>query len=65
MKKELKEIILKSVPKKYHRKLKLEIDKYDTIQETYYFRLNVLIILAIIVIMLLIILRLLLGINIE
>lgn len=57
MKKELKDIILKSVPKKYHRKIKSEIERYDEIQETYYFRINILIILAVIVLMLLIILR--------
>ena len=57
MKKELKDIILNSIPKKYHRKVKLVIQKYDDIQETYYFRINVLIILAIIVLMLLVILR--------
>ena len=58
MKKELKDIILNSIPKKYHRKVKLIIEKYDDIQETYYFRINLLIILAVIVLMLLIILRL-------
>ena len=57
MKKELKDIILNSIPKKYHRKVKLVIEKYDDIQETYYFRINTLIILAIIVIILLFILR--------
>ena len=57
MKKELKDIILNSIPKKYHSKVKLVIDKYYDIQETYYFRNIVLIILAIIVLMLLIISR--------
>ena len=57
MKKELKEIILNSVPKKYHKKIKYVIEQYDTIQETYFFRVNLLIILAVIVFMLLVILR--------
>ncbi len=57
MKKELKEIILNSVPKKYHKRIKSVIDEYDTIQETFYFRINLLIILAVIVFMLLVILR--------
>ena len=58
MKEDLKDIILNSIPKKYHRKVKLIIKEYDEIQETYYFRINLLIILAVIVLMLLIILRL-------
>ena len=61
MKKELKDIILNSIPKKYHKKVKFVIDEYDSIQETYYFRINLLIILAVIVLMLLIILRTLIG----
>ena len=61
MKKELKDIILNSVPKKYHKKVNFVIDEYDAIQDTFYFRINLLIILAIIVIMLLIILRVLIG----
>ena len=61
MKKELKDIILNSIPKKYHGRVKSVIEKYDDIQENYCFRINVLIILAIIVIMLLIILRFCIG----
>ena len=61
MNKDLKDIILNSVPKKYHRKLKFQIDKYETIQENYYFRINLLIILTIIVIILLVILRVCIG----
>ena len=59
MKKELKDVILNSVPKKFHRKVKSVIDNYDTIEETYYFRISLLIILACIVVMLLVILRVL------
>ena len=59
MKKELKDIILNSVPSKYHKKLNLVIDKYDAIEETYHFRICLLIILACIVLMLLVILRVL------
>ena len=58
MKKELKDLNLNSIPKKYHKKVNMIINKYDDIQETYYFRINLLIILVVIVIMLLIILRL-------
>ena len=61
MKKELKDNILKVVPKTYHSKIKMVIDKYESIEENYYFRINVLIILAIIVIMLLVILRVCIG----
>ena len=61
MKKELQDVILNSIPKKYHKKVKLVIDKYDTIQETYNFRISLLIILACIVLMLLVILRVLIG----
>ena len=50
MKKDLKDIILNSVPKKYHNRVNFVIDKYDTIQETYYFRINLLIGFALIVI---------------
>ena len=57
MKKELKDIILNSIPKKYHRKVMLVIEKYDDIQVDYYFRINVLIILTFIVLMLLCILK--------
>lgn len=60
MKKELKDIILNSIPKKYHKKVNFVIDKYDTIEETYHFRISLLIILACIVLMLLVILRVLL-----
>ena len=61
MKKDLQDLILNSIPKKYHNKVKLVIDKYDTIQETYNFRISLLIILACIVLMLLVILRVLIG----
>lgn len=63
MKKELKDIILNSIPKKYHKKLNLNIEKYDTNEETYYFRLTLLIILACIFVMLLVILRVLYGVS--
>ena len=58
MKNELQDIILNSVPKKYHKRVKSVIDKYDAIDETYHFRISLLIILASIVLMLLVILRL-------
>ena len=61
MKKELKDIILNSIPKKYHKKVNSVIDEYDTIDETYHFRIFLLIILACIVLMLLVILRVLAG----
>ena len=61
MKKELKDIILNSVPKKYHKKVNSVIDEYDNIEETFYFRISLLIILACIVIMLLVISRVLIG----
>ena len=61
MKKELQDVILNSIPKKYHKKVKLVIDKYDTIQETFSFRISLHIMLACIFIMLLVILRVLCG----
>ena len=61
MKKELKDIILNSVPKKYHKKVKSVIDEYDNFEDTYYFRISLLIILACIFIMLLVISRVLIG----
>ena len=61
MKQELKDIILNSVPKKYHKKVKSVLSVYDAIEETYSFRISLLIILACIVIMLLVILRVLVG----
>ena len=61
MKQELKDIILNSVPKKYHKKVKSVIDEYNSTSETYFFRINLLIILAAIVFMLLVILRALIG----
>ena len=61
MKKELKDIILNSVPKKYHKKVNSVIDEYDNIEDTFYFRISLLIILACIFIMLLVISRVLIG----
>ena len=61
MKKDLKDIILNSVPNKYHRKLEYKIDKYETIEDNHYFRINLLILLAIIVLILLVILRYCIG----
>ena len=61
MKKELKDVILNSIPQKYHKKVISIINKYDEIEETSSFRISLLIILACIVIMLLVILRVLVG----
>ena len=61
MKRELKDIIFNSIPKKYHKKLKSLIDKYESIEENYYFRITLLIILGAIVLMLLVILRVCIG----
>ena len=65
MKKDLQEIILNSVPKEYHKSVKSVIDKYDSIEETYNFRISLLIILASIVILLLFIFSVLLEISYE
>ena len=61
MKKDLQDIILNSIPKKYHKKVRFVIDEYDTIHETSSFRFSLLIILICIGIMLLHILRVLIG----
>ena len=61
MKKTLKEILLERLPKKYHKKVNSVIDEYDNFEDTYYFRISLLIILACIFIMLLVISRVLIG----
>lgn len=63
MKKDLKDIILNTIPKQYRKKVNLVIDKYETIEETYYFRLSLLLILAFIFVILLVILRVLYGVS--
>lgn len=63
MKKYLKDIILNTIPKQYRKKVNLVIDKYETIEETYYFRLSLLLILAFIFVILLVILRVLYGVS--
>lgn len=63
MKKDLKDIILNTIPKQYRKKVNLVIDKYETIDETYYFRLSLLLILAFIFVILLVILRVLYGVS--